>query len=210
MSVKRGNLIVFTGPSGVGKGTVVKRLFSNISNIEFSISVTTRKQRDNEIHGKNYFFTDREDFEELIANDKLLEHAEFVGNYYGTPKDFVEDRLRKGIDVFLEIEVQGALQVKNKFPEAVMLFLMPPNFEALEERLIKRNTEPMEIIKKRLVKAKEEMKQIDLFDYRVTNDDPERAAKELKEIIELQRVPPVTEKKTLVKAKVELKIPVTC
>jgi guanylate kinase len=178
-----GNLIVFTGPSGVGKGTVVKELFQNLDNLIFSVSVTTREKRSGEEEGKNYFFRTNHEFDELIQADKLLEWAEFVGNKYGTPKDFVFEKLKNGTDVFLEIEVQGALQVKEKFPEALMIFLLPPSIDELEARLRKRATEPEEKILLRLAKARDEMKYINDFDFSVINDSAKRAGKELREII---------------------------
>lgn len=188
-----GNLIVFTGPSGVGKGTVVKQLFQNLDNLIFSVSVTTREKRSGEEEGKNYFFRTNREFDELIQADKLLEWAEFVGNKYGTPKDFVFEKLKNGTDVFLEIEVQGALQVKEKFPEALMIFLLPPSIDELEARLRKRATEPEEKILLRLAKARDEMKYINDFDFSVINDSAERAGKELREIILNRRI----EKKNL-------------
>jgi guanylate kinase len=193
MNSKMGNLIVFTGPSGVGKGTVVKQLFQNLDNLIFSVSVTTREKRSGEEEGKNYFFRTNREFDELIQADKLLEWAEFVGNKYGTPKDFVFEKLKNGTDVFLEIEVQGALQVKEKFPEALMIFLLPPSIDELEARLRKRATEPEEKILLRLAKARDEMKYINDFDFSVINDSAERAGKELREIILNRRV----EKKNL-------------
>lgn len=193
MNSKMGNLIVFTGPSGVGKGTVVKELFQNLDNLIFSVSVTTREKRSGEEEGKNYFFRTNREFDELIQADKLLEWAEFVGNKYGTPKDFVFEKLKNGTDVFLEIEVQGALQVKKKFPEALMIFLLPPSIDELEARLRKRATEPEEKILLRLAKARDEMKYINDFDFSVINDSAERAGKELKEIILNRRI----EKKNL-------------
>jgi guanylate kinase len=183
MNSKMGNLIVFTGPSGVGKGTVVKELFQNLDNLIFSVSVTTREKRSGEEEGKNYFFRTNREFDELIQADKLLEWAEFVGNKYGTPKDFVFEKLKNGTDVFLEIEVQGALQVKEKFPEALMIFLLPPSLDELEARLRKRATEPEEKILLRLAKARDEMKYINDFDFSVINDSAKRAGKELREII---------------------------
>ena len=183
MNSKMGNLIVFTGPSGVGKGTVVKQLFQNLDNLIFSVSVTTREKRSGEEEGKNYFFRTNREFDELIQADKLLEWAEFVGNKYGTPKDFVFEKLKNGTDVFLEIEVQGALQVKEKFPEALMIFLLPPSIDELEARLRKRATEPEEKILLRLAKARDEMKYINDFDFSVINDSAKRAGKELREII---------------------------
>jgi guanylate kinase len=193
MNSKMGNLIVFTGPSGVGKGTVVKELFQNLDNLIFSVSVTTRDKRSGEEEGKNYFFRTHAEFDELIQTDKLLEWAEFVGNKYGTPKDFVFEKLKNGTDVFLEIEVQGALQVKEKFPEALMIFLLPPSLDELEARLRKRATEPEEKILLRLAKARDEMKYINDFDFSVINDSAERAGKELREIILNRRL----EKKNL-------------
>jgi guanylate kinase len=183
-----GNLIVFTGPSGVGKGTVVKELFQNLDNLIFSVSITTREKRSGEEEGKNYFFRTNREFDELIQADKLLEWAEFVGNKYGTPKDFVFEKLKDGTDVFLEIEVQGALQVKEKFPEALMIFLLPPSIDELEARLRKRATEPEEKILLRLAKARDEMKYINDFDFSVTNDSAQRAGKELREIILNRRI----------------------
>jgi len=193
MNSTMGNLIVFTGPSGVGKGTVVKELFRNLDNLIFSVSVTTREKRSGEEEGKNYFFRTNHEFDELIQADKLLEWAEFVGNKYGTPKDFVFEKLKNGTDVFLEIEVQGALQVKEKFPEALMIFLLPPSIDELEARLRKRATEPEEKILLRLAKARDEMKYINDFDFSVINDSAQRAGKELREIILSRRV----EKKNL-------------
>ena len=193
MNTTMGNLIVFTGPSGVGKGTVVKQLFQNLDNLIFSVSVTTREKRSGEEEGKNYFFRTNREFDELIQADKLLEWAEFVGNKYGTPKDFVFEKLKDGIDVFLEIEVQGALQVKEKFPEALMIFLLPPSIDELEARLRKRATEPEEKILLRLAKARDEKKYINDFDFSVINDSAKRAGKELREIILSRRV----EKKNL-------------
>ena len=178
-----GNLIVFTGPSGVGKGTIVRELFKEVDKLGFSVSVTTREQRPGEEEGKNYFFRTHEEFDELIEKDRLLEWAEFVGNKYGTPKDFVFQKLKSGVDVLLEIEVQGAIQVKEKFPEAVMIFLVPPNLNELETRLRKRNTESNEKIKLRLAKSKEEMQHTEFFEYIVINDDAMRAAKEVKNVI---------------------------
>ena len=183
MNQEMGNLIVFTGPSGVGKGTVVKELFKNIDKLVFSVSVTTREKRDGEVEGKNYFFRSLEEFGELIQNDRLLEWAEFVGNRYGTPKDFVFEKLKLGLDVFLEIEVQGALQVKEKFPEALMIFLLPPSLEELEMRLRKRNTETEEKIQLRLTKAKDEMKYLNDFDFSVVNDSALKASLEVRDII---------------------------
>ncbi|MCE2928233.1 MAG: guanylate kinase [Candidatus Caenarcaniphilales bacterium] len=184
----KNNLIVFTGPSGVGKGTIVKKLFEQVQGIEFSVSCTTREKREGEVDGKNYFFKTREEFENMITNNELLEHAEFVGNHYGTPKAFVEKTLAEGKDVFLEIEVQGALQIMQKFPEAITIFLVPPKFEVLEERLRKRGTESEEVLQKRLTKAQEEMGFMDMFEYIVVNDDIDQAVKLLEALIMQARI----------------------
>jgi guanylate kinase len=183
----KNNLIIFTGPSGVGKGTIVKQVFQDLKNIEFSISCTTRAIRPGEVDGVNYFFKTRAQFEKMIQADALLEWAEFVGNYYGTPKDFVFNTLEAGNDVFLEIEVQGALQVMEKFPEAVSIFLVPPSLEELESRLRTRATETEDILQKRLAKAREEMKFLDRFKYIVTNDDLDKAVESVKALIMVAR-----------------------
>jgi guanylate kinase len=188
MCLTRNNLIVFTGPSGVGKGTVVKELFKVLDGVAFSVSATTRKKREGEIEGINYFFKSKEEFEELIKNDELLEWAEFVGNYYGTPKSFVESTLKSKKDVFLEIEVQGALQVKEKFPEAIMIFLLPPSYEELESRLRGRQTESEEILQERLSKAKKEIGMVEKFDYQIINDDIHKASEIIKSIILSKRI----------------------
>lgn len=179
----KNNLIIFTGPSGVGKGTIVKQVFSDLKNIEFSISCTTREIRPAEKDGVNYFFKTKEEFEKMIENDELLEWAEFVGNYYGTPKEFVMNTLEAGNDVFLEIEVQGALQVMEQYPEAVSIFLVPPSIDELEARLRSRGTEKEEVLQKRLNKAREEMKSVGKFDYIVTNDDLDKAVSSVKALI---------------------------
>ena len=136
---ERGLLIVFSGPSGVGKGTVRREIFESTDNqFQYSVSMTTRPQRPGEVDGVDYFFRTREEFEELIRQGQMLEYAEYVGNYYGTPLTYVNETLDKGIDVFLEIEVQGALQVKKKVPDAVFIFLTPPDLEELKDRLVGR------------------------------------------------------------------------
>ncbi|MBT6843167.1 MAG: guanylate kinase [Candidatus Melainabacteria bacterium] len=179
----KNNLIIFTGPSGVGKGTIVKQLFSEMEKIKFSISCTTREMRPGEKEGVNYFFKSKQEFEEMIAAGEFLEYAEFVGNLYGTPKSFVDDTLASGNDVFLEIEVQGAIQVMKKCPEALTIFLIPPSLEELERRLRNRGTETEEVLQKRLEKAKEEMKYTGQFKYTVVNDDVDIAVRKLKALI---------------------------
>jgi guanylate kinase len=153
---ERGLLIVMSGPSGVGKGTVRKALFSQPDiNLHYSVSVTTRKPREGEVEGVDYFFRTREQFEQMIRENKLLEWAEYVGNYYGTPIDYVEKTLAEGKDVFLEIEVQGAMKVRRAFPEALFIFLAPPSLTELEKRIMGRGTESKELIENRLRAAKE-------------------------------------------------------
>jgi len=183
MSNTKNNLIIFTGPSGVGKGTIVKQVFSDLEDIEFSISATTREIRPGEKDGVSYFFKTKEEFEKMREADELLEWAEFVGNYYGTPKDFVMQTLESGKDVFLEIEVQGALQVMEKYPEALSIFLIPPSLEELEARLRARATETEDVLQKRLSKAKEEMSFTEKFDHVVINDDLDKAVDSVKKII---------------------------
>jgi guanylate kinase len=185
--ITKNNLIIFTGPSGVGKGTIVKKLFRDLPNVEFSVSCTTRPQRPGEIEAKNYFFKSKTEFESMIARGELLEWAEFVGNYYGTPKKFVEEKLSQGKDVFLEIEVQGALQVMQKCPQAVSIFLAPPRFSDLEERLRKRGTETEAVMMERLKKAKEEMGFMGRFTYVVTNDDVDEAVETIRALILQER-----------------------
>jgi guanylate kinase len=168
---KRGNLIIYSGPSGVGKGTVRKELFElEDLHLKYSISMTTRHPRDGEKEGIDYFFVDKETFEKAIANDELLEYAVFVGNYYGTPKAYVESLLEQGFNVMLEIEVEGAKKVMEKCPEAISIFLMPPSFEALERRIRGRRTEEEEIVQMRLSKARQEMNLQDKYQYVVVND----------------------------------------
>lgn len=156
---ERGLLIVLSGPSGVGKGTVRQAIFSQEdTKFEYSISVTTRKPREGERNGVDYFFKSREEFEHMIENKKLLEWAEYVGNYYGTPVDYVEQTLSEGKDVFLEIEVQGALQVREAFPEGLFIFLAPPSLSELQNRIITRGTESEELIRNRMVTQKKRLK----------------------------------------------------
>ncbi|UOE77367.1 guanylate kinase [Parageobacillus thermoglucosidasius] len=181
---ERGLLIVLSGPSGVGKGTVRKALFSQPDiNLHYSVSVTTREPREGEVDGVDYFFKTREEFEQMIRENKLLEWAEYVGNYYGTPIDYVEKTLQEGKDVFLEIEVQGAMQVRKVFPEGLFIFLAPPSLSELEKRIISRGTESAEHIQNRLKAAKEELEMMDAYDYVVENDKVELACERIKAIV---------------------------
>lgn len=182
--MKKGLLIILSGPSGVGKGTV-RRYFENDErlNLAYSTSMTTREPRNGEIDGKDYFFTSRQDFENAIKNGELLEYAEFVGNYYGTPLKEVEKLRNEGKNVILEIEVQGATQVQEKCPDALSIFIIPPSMEELEKRIRGRKTEAEEIVQQRLAKAAQEMKTIPQYKYIVCNDDPKLAAELITTII---------------------------
>ena len=184
---ERGLLIVFSGPSGVGKGTVRQEIFSTPDHkFEYSVSMTTRAQRPGEVDGKDYFFRSREEFEELIRNGQMLEYAEYVGNYYGTPLTYVNETWDKWIDVFLEIEVQGALQVKKKVPDAVFIFLTPPDLAELQDRLVGRGTDSAEVIAKRIAKAREEIALMREYDYAIVNDEVPLAAERVKRVIEAE------------------------
>lgn len=181
---EKGILIVLSGPSGVGKGTVRKAIFSQDDiAFEYSISMTTRSPREGEVDGVDYFFKSREEFEELIKKGKLLEYAEFVGNYYGTPVDYVKETLDKGKDVFLEIEVEGAKQVRQKFPDGLFIFLVPPSLSELRNRIVTRGTESEEVINNRLNVAKEEIEMMHLYDYVVENDTVDSAVERIKAIV---------------------------
>ena len=184
---ERGLLIVFSGPSGVGKGTVRQEIFSTPDHkFEYSVSMTTRAQRPGEVDGKDYYFRSREEFEELIRNGQMLEYAEYVGNYYGTPLTYVNETLDKGVDVFLEIEVQGALQVKKKVPDAVFIFLTPPDLNELQERLVGRGTDSEEVIAQRIERAREEIALMSEYDYAIVNDEVPLAAERVKRVIEAE------------------------
>ena len=184
---EKGLLIVLSGPSGVGKGTVRKAIFSQEdTKFEYSISMTTRKPREGEVDSVDYFFKSREEFEDLIQQGKLLEYAEFVGNYYGTPVDYVRETLESGKDVFLEIEVQGAQQVRDKFPEGLFIFLAPPSLSELQNRLVTRGTETDDLIQGRMNTAKKEIEMMDLYDYIVENDQIENAVNKIKSIVQAE------------------------
>lgn len=181
---EKGLLIVLSGPSGVGKGTVRKAVFSQENTaFEYSISMTTRAPRQGEVNGVDYFFKTREEFEELIKQGKLLEYAEFVGNYYGTPVDYVQETLNKGKDVFLEIEVEGAKQVREKFPDGLFIFLVPPSLSELKNRIVTRGTESEDVINDRMRVAKEEIEMMHLYDYVVENDKIELAVERINAIV---------------------------
>ena len=181
---ERGLLIVLSGPSGVGKGTVRKAIFDSEENdFQYSISMTTRKQREGEVDGVDYYFRSREEFEAMIEAGEMLEYAEYVGNYYGTPLTYVNQTLDEGKDVFFEIEVQGAKQVKDKVPDGVFIFLTPPDLAELKSRIIGRGTDEMSVIEERMAVAREEIEMMALYDYAVVNDEVPLAVQRIKDII---------------------------
>lgn len=185
----RGLLIVLSGPSGVGKGTVRAAVFkNNIFNYVYSVSATTRQMRPGEVDGKDYYFVKREEFEQLIANEALLEYAEYVGNYYGTPIQKIEENLKDGKDVFLEIEVQGALKVRERMPEGIFIFLAPPNLQELESRITGRGTDDMSVIYERMQMAREEIELMQHYDYVVVNDEVENAVNKINAIIQCEHL----------------------
>ena len=180
---ERGQLIVLSGPSGVGKSTVIAELFAQRSNIYFSVSYTTRQPRVGEEDGVNYNFVSREEFERMIADDELLEYAEYVDNYYGTSMKLIQEKLDAGIDVLLDIEVQGAAKVRARCPDALFIFIIPPSFEELSRRLHRRNTDSEEVIAGRLAKARQEFREIPKYDYLVINDKVANAVHEIEAIL---------------------------
>ena len=184
MTRQRGILVVVSGFSGVGKGTIMKRLTEKYDNYALSVSATTRAPRPGEEEGREYFFRTVEEFEKMIAKEQLIEYAKYVDNYYGTPRAYVEEQLEAGKDVILEIEIQGALKVKEKFPETLLLFVTPPSARELKDRLVKRGTESMEVILSRMERAREEAKGMDRYDYLVINDVLEDCVDEVHKIIQ--------------------------
>lgn len=186
-SSRAGVLFVMTGASGVGKDTIRQAALPGIENLYFSISATTRGRRPGEVHGKQYFFYEKTVFEKLIEDDALLEHAEYVGDYYGTPTAPVEEALAQGQDVLLEIELAGARDVKRKLPQAVMIFIAPPSLSELERRLRGRGTDSESRIQKRLARAREEIRAVQEFDYVVVNDTLPTAVRDFSSIIYAER-----------------------
>lgn len=182
--MSKGHLIVVSGPSGVGKGTVIKRFINDPElKLSYSVSMTTRKRRPGEVDGVNYYFVSKEEFLKAVEDGELLEYAEFVGNYYGTPLKKVNELLEQGRNVILEIEVQGFMQVIRKCPDALTIFIIPPNMVELEKRIRGRSTETEEVVQARLAKARKEMELSDRYRYVVCNDRPEAAARKVSDII---------------------------
>jgi len=187
MSKERGTLIVFSGPSGVGKGTVLAEYKKCSSPFFYSISATTRSPRPGEVHGVNYYFVTNDEFEKMISNNKLFEYAQYVGNYYGTPTEPVFKSLDNGLDVILEIDTKGAMQIKEKCPEAILVFIAPPSTEELRHRLEGRGTEARDKIEMRMQEAIQEMNRMSEFDYIIINNIVDDAAKELEAIIKAEK-----------------------
>lgn len=193
----RGILIVVSGFSGAGKGTLMKELLGKYENYALSVSMTTRAPRPGEKDGESYFFVDRETFERTIAQEGLIEYASYCGNYYGTPRAYVEEQLDAGRDVILEIEIQGALKVKERFPEALLLFVMPPSAEELKRRLMGRGTEREEVILQRLERASEEAEGIEQYEYLIINDKLEECVEQMHAIISAARNNPARNKQLI-------------
>lgn len=194
MRKRRGTLLVVSGPSGCGKGTVLKEYTDKNDNVYVSISATTRAPREGERCGVNYYFLTREEFEKRIEENGFLEYADFCGNYYGTPREPVEEHLALGNDVILEIDVQGALQVRKNCPDAVLVFILPPSFDELKQRLVGRGTESTDIIRERLSAATGEFERAEAYDYVVVNDEVQKAASEIKAILDAEKCRAVNNK----------------
>lgn len=183
---EHGMLVVVSGFSGAGKGTLMKELLNRYENYALSISATTRAPRTGEVDGKEYFFVTEEHFNDMIDKEELIEYAQYVNHSYGTPKEYVLNQMKKGKDVILEIEIQGALKVKERFPEAILLFVMPPNAQELKRRLIGRGTESMEVINARLRRASEEAQGMEAYDYILINDEIDTCVEEMHLMIQVQ------------------------
>lgn len=202
---RKGILMVLSGFSGAGKGTLMKALLNRYDNYALSISATTRKPREGEENGREYFFIEKEQFEHMIDHGELIEYAKYVDNYYGTPKDYVFDKMAEGKDVILEIEIQGALKVKERFPETLLLFVMPPSAEELKRRLVGRGTETMEVIDARLHRAVEEATGIESYDYVLINDNIDVCVEEMHQLIQSQHSRVSENKELIADMKAELK-----
>ena len=184
---KRGTLIVISAPSGAGKGTVISKLLEKENNLWLSVSATSRAPRTNDIEGETYYFYSKEEFENKIKEGYFLEYAEYAGNYYGTPKKIIEEKLNEGIDVILEIEIQGAMQIKNLIPESIFIFIMPPTLEELKRRLVGRNTDSKEKIIERFKIAYKEINEVSKYNYVVVNDEVDNAVRKIQAIIKAEK-----------------------
>ncbi len=202
---QKGILIVVSGFSGAGKGTIIRELLKKHDDYALSVSMTTRDPRPGERDGVEYFFTDKKHFEETIRQNGLIEYAPYCGNYYGTPRAYVEEQLEMGKNVILEIEIQGALKIKDKFPESLLIFLMPPSAEELKRRLESRGTESADQMGRRLARAVEESEGVEAYDYIVVNEEPEECVEEIHRLVDAARKAPVRRKALIQEIRSELK-----
>ena len=202
---KQGSLVVVSGFAGTGKGTVMKELLKRYDSYALSVSATTRSPREGEVDGREYFFKTKEEFEEMIQQDALYEYAQYVSNYYGTPKAYVQEQLAAGKDVILEIEVQGALTVKAKNPEALLMFITPPSAEELKARLVGRGTESLDVIEERMARAAEEAAFMEKYDYLVINDQLDACVEEVHQLIQREHLKMESNLDFVAKIKQELK-----
>ncbi|AOT68421.1 guanylate kinase [Geosporobacter ferrireducens] len=185
--MNKGLLIVVSGPSGAGKGSICRQLLNTVSEIKLSVSVTTRNPRSGEVEGENYYFVEKKDFEKLIEKDDLLEYAKVYDNYYGTPRKYVMDHIQQGKDVLLEIDIQGALQIKERYPEGIFVFILPPSMQELKRRIIHRGSETEASLEKRFQSAFEEINYVKKYDYCVVNDHLDQAVERVKAIIKAEK-----------------------
>jgi guanylate kinase len=184
---KKGKLFVVSGPSGAGKGTIIKSIMDSRDDVSLSVSFTTRSPREGEIHGKNYFFSNVDSFKEMIGRSEFLEYAKVYDNFYGTPKSYVLEKIEKGENVILEIDIQGALQIKENYKEAVFVFILPPSMKELKNRIIHRGSETPETLKKRFIAAFEEISYLEKYNYFIVNDDLKDSINYLNSIIEAEK-----------------------
>ena len=202
---QRGILVVVSGFSGAGKGTLMKELLKRYDNYALSISATTRSPREGELDGREYFFVDKERFQQMIAEGELIEYAQYVNHYYGTPREYVERQMASGKDVILEIEIQGAMKIKEQFPESLLLFVTPPSAEELQKRLVGRGTETADVIAQRLARAYEESEGMDAYDYIVVNDDLDECAAAVQKYVEAAKNVPSRRVEFITEIREELK-----